>query len=326
MPKKFGANRSIAMILKNVANNKSKTLTRKEKQTLINLYNIRLRRKWENREIPRVKKLLKENEKKLDRLATRLTDLYSKEKYGEFYSLLDKRNELFERIHDQKKWLENHYRMFYGDTLANYYSKWDLHRFKYRLDWEDKHLPDNQTIDSLTPKELNQLVVDANEPYYDWAGIKKIVLNGKNIPFNIFKYKNKNKELRGHWVLSWKRDDNSFFVHYVKPGRRYPPPEAIENNNKPDFRKRNIFYIHDLGFEELPKNYKINLSVTGRDKNDNIVTLNGYYDEHIGDEYQEDSGLFAPVEFGYPYRILKQIYGNQPFVIKNSAGNWVDPE
>lgn len=162
------------------------------------------------------------------------------------------------------------------DKLINAYYK-----RRMILEMKDSNNPLDQIVYEQAFEGVSDKIMEDNDPYYLYSGIKKLVvrpLNGQKfeVPFNIYKYKNKNKELRGHWVLYWDKHDNSIGIDLVPEYKRtyvsnYGNEKGKEkdeegntvlNNEKPDFRKRNRFYLYDLGkFSTYP--YTFDLSVIG---------------------------------------------------------------
>lgn len=166
------------------------------------------------------------------------------------------------------------------DQLINAYYK-----MKMVLEMRDSNNPLDKVVYEQAFEGVSDKVMENHDPYYLYSGIKKLVvrpLNGRKfeVPFNIYKYKDKNKELRGHWVLYWDKHDNSIGIDLVPEYKRTyvsnygnekgkgkdEEGNTVLNNEKPDFRKRNRFYLYDLGkFTTYP--YTFDLSVIGAQDN-----------------------------------------------------------
>ena len=94
-------------------------------------------------------------------------------------------------------------------------------------------------FNSLPDISFNDIQNSETDPMVIESGIKNIYLDNKQIPFDIYKYKDKNKEVRNHWVVYWNKEKNAIGLKYVYPqGRRW-----YREGVTPDFRKRNIFYL-----------------------------------------------------------------------------------
>ena len=72
----------------------------------------------------------------------------------------------------------------------------------------------------------------------------KILINNREIPFDIYKFEGDNKAVRNHYVLYYNRKKSQIGIKYIGDLRhRYIP------GFQPDFNKRNIFYLEIL---EIP--------------------------------------------------------------------------
>lgn len=174
----------------------------------------------------------------------------------------------------------------------------------YELEMKDKNVLDDYEWFELLPKENNK-ILEENDPYYLYSGIRKIIIrpfNGKKFKFDfdIYKYKDKNYELRGHWVIYWDKHDNSVGIDFVPENKRtYVSHDndkkgkvedargnIILNNVRPDFRKRNRFYLYDLG-KFYPCPYTFDCSVIGIQDGETFIKKFKYKPENEFGESRE---------------------------------------
>lgn len=119
----------------------------------------------------------------------------------------------------------------------NYYDKLERNLYNENIGYNN--------MEEISFKDIDN---SATDPMVLNSGIKNIKVNGKNIPFDIYKYKNKNKEVQNCWVVFWNKKLNAIGVKFVFPrkGLTWFPKKGKGTNQEPDFRKRNIFYLDIL--------------------------------------------------------------------------------
>lgn len=78
----------------------------------------------------------------------------------------------------------------------------------------------------------------------------KILLNEREIPFDIYKFEGLNNLCRNKFVLYYNRKKDSIGIKWV--GDHKP----VRLPFKPNFNKRNIFYLETIDTESLPLNFK----------------------------------------------------------------------
>lgn len=101
----------------------------------------------------------------------------------------------------------------------------------------------------------------------------RLKYNNKILNFDIFKYQGNNKACRNKYVIYYNKKNNSIGIKYVEDN-----PTGYKKGFKPNFLKRNIFYL-----EVLPSNF-YNKFVYIQHNNITLKKLRYSYNDFINKE------------------------------------------
>lgn len=130
-------------------------------------------------------------------------------------------------------------------------------------------------------------IEELNQPVDEEDYIKTIEINNKEIPFNIYKYKDRNSEVVNKFVLYYDKERDLIGIKFIEPNSfryRYDP------TFRPNFLRRKIYYLEILDGEyNDPEGYDVNV------KNQYDRTLKSFSYTRIDKENKRNK--YVKIEF-----------------------------